>query len=359
MLKTLSTVSFRGLEDQTLVFSDAFNVFMGKNGSGKTSLLEAFYYLCTQKSFRTSKPHYLIQQDQPELFLRGTFALGDLEETVAFQRDRQGKKTFQRKADVEAPFLAWARLVPVLFMDTASHRELADTPSVRRHLLDWTLFHIDEPYALEWKNFQRILKQRNAALKTQDASLDYWDHALVEASKIIDEARERCCVMLGERVQTLLDTHHALGSMRFAYDRGWPKKKSYEDVLMQNRRRDQASGYTHWGPHRADILITCDNTTVSEALSQGQMKMLHMFLRLAQHLLVEEATGRRALFLIDDLLAELDTKNGHHMIRLWSEYRLQVMLTRVQSGRLVKTLFPKNTSYFQVDEGAIAPLTQK
>ena len=282
MITDLSTHAFRGLTDQQLNFSPGFNVFVGQNGSGKTSVLEGLHYVCTQKSFRTSKPAYLIQEGKDQLTLRAGFSIDEQVEKVAYQRDRAGNKHFHRQKDVEASFVDWARLVPVLFMDTASHRALAEVPALRRHMIDWTLFYLKPAYALDWKRFQRILKQRNAALKTDDSSLDYWDNALVEAASVLDDARMHGCAALESELQALLVAHHALGVVRLVYDRGWAKNQTYVSVLKKNRQRDQASGYTHWGPHRADIQILCDGVLAHQRLSQGQMKMLHMMLLIYQ-----------------------------------------------------------------------------
>jgi DNA replication and repair protein RecF len=147
-----------------------------------------------------------------------------------------------------------------------------------------------------------------------------------------------------------------LEGIKLGYFCGWDKDKNYADVLNAGLERDQRIGYTQAGSHRADLRITIHGQDAAEILSRGQQKLLVCALKIAQGYVFTRITGRKSIYLVDDLPAELDEKHRALLAKWLATMETQVFITGVDkdvlfySWRGQQEVTPK---LFHVEQGKI------
>jgi DNA replication and repair protein RecF len=174
-IKQLSLNDFRNLKSITLDFDPGYNVIVGNNGSGKTSLLESINVICQGRSFKTHHINQCIQHGKKNFLL---FA--------KFNQYQAGLSRTEFKTQIRIDGMNISKIsqlvekTPVITIDSKCFELLTGPPSVRREYLDWCLFHVEHQYRDLWNDYQRGLKHKNALLKTRKLvkELDYWDQYL-------------------------------------------------------------------------------------------------------------------------------------------------------------------------------------
>lgn len=350
-LSRFSLRDFRCFESVELDLSPRANLIYGDNASGKTSLLEAVFFLSRGRSFRTSKADNLVRHGAEGFTLSGQAS--DTSGTVPVGIARTPAGLEARVAGAPAQSLAQlAERVPVQLLDSSAHQLIEGGPRNRRQFLDWGVFHVEPSFLAAWRRYQRALKQRNALLRQRaaDALLKTWEPELVAAGLQLDQSRqaylnqlEPVAVAWASRLLGGLD-------LKFRYLRGWGEGKSLEEALEANRNRDREQGSTQSGPHRAEVVIEIDGLPAQQQVSRGQQKVLAGALLLAQAAYLHQAVGRQCLLLLDDLAAELDAGHLTRFLDLVQETQAQTFLTSVEEARLPHWAEARR---FHVEQGKI------
>ncbi|OGO92713.1 MAG: hypothetical protein A3F10_03550 [Coxiella sp. RIFCSPHIGHO2_12_FULL_42_15] len=351
-INQLTIENFRNLTHIVSDFSERFNVCFGVNGSGKTSLLEAIYYLGLGKSFRTAQCARIVQHQHEHCRVIARIT-GNKTSLVGIERHQNGDRVIKHNGEFQNSMLALTRLIPIQFMSPMSYRFFHDGPKLRRSYLDWALFHVEPSFLDVWQRFQRMLKQRNSALKLQQ-DLMVWNTALADAATLIDRMRSNLIPLLEtncfQQLQFLLP--HFEFTLR--YQRGWPQETELLSLLKSHRLRDQQLGYTFYGPQRADVQLFCNAIPVQDILSQGQQKLAAYALHLALGTLLQQTTDVSPVYLIDDLPSELDANSRFKITQTLNSLGAQVFITGIAREDLIDFLPFKQTRLFHVEHGNLA-----
>lgn len=348
-IKDFRCIGFASLEPGA-----GFNVVCGRNGSGKTSLLEAIYVLCLGRSFRSHRAGDLVRFGQAELTVTGRLKQMNSHSVQVGVR-KNGKDT-QIRFDGQPLFSTsdLAKRLPIVLLTPDSHVELFSAPKERRRLLDMALFHVKQNYLDVWKRYLRCLKHRNQLLRQSRSPRDIraWNQQLVTAANRMHQERLECVARLQTILQTLLPIGTG-GQIEIRYEAGWDQKAGYEAVLENCMDGDLQMAYTRFGPHRADIVLMDDGVRVERSFSRGQLKLLTAALLLAQAHYVAEATGVAPLLLVDDLVSDLDSEARSLLIQLLAGVRSQVFMTMIDSSTLATVPAHHRTTLFHVEQGAV------
>lgn len=354
-ISCLKVNNLRNITQAILEPAATFNVIYGENGSGKTSLLEAIYLLGVGRSFRSRNIEHVIQANSER-----TTVFGLLQEPnqsplpLGIERDKSGAVTIRINEYNVKSIAELAHYLPIQLLNQDSYQLLTGSPKFRRQFVDWGLFHVEQSFFTLWKRFYRSLQQRNAALKNRvaDIEIKLWDKEFIESANLLDSVRKKYMALyipLFEQVLQQISIQH---SIELTYRQGWRQDNSLADALKESYLRDKQFGFTHNGPHRADIDIKINKIAVSQVLSRGQQKILAYGLQLAQGLLLTESVNRHCLYLIDDMPAELDEKHMNKVLRFLEKSQAQLFLTCITPSQF-KPYLDNKGKLFHVKHGEI------
>jgi DNA replication and repair protein RecF len=350
MIRLFRATNFRCLENAELVLGPRFNLIVGPNASGKTSLLEALAYLGRGKSFRGASTANLTRHGQEDFVLFGEVERGEGRVTVGARNSREGLEV-RVGGEVGSGAAALAEALPLQVIDPEVHNLIAGGPELRRRFLDWVAFHVEHEHLLIWRRFRRALKQRNAALKSKSAesTIRSWNAEFLGLASQLDESRRRVLELTQDSLQdygfALLETELA-----FDYQQGWSKEKTLELALEEGIERDLQLGSTQAGPHRADIKVSSDERQARKLVSRGQQKLLASSMILAAAETAQAALERPLLLLLDDPAAELDGEAITRLMAAVAGLGCQVVATSLESDALV---FPEAPVTFHVEHGVV------
>ncbi len=355
-VQQISIQRLRNLAHVKLSFDAGINLIYGLNASGKTSILEAIYMLALGRSFRSLKLASVIAQGHVDclLFAKVKNAQG-VTDALGMSKRLDGEHGVRLNGENLSSIAELASLLPVQLIDPNSSSLIEAGPSVRRQYLDWGVYHHNPNFFGLWKQAQRLLKQRNSALKCGTMNADVrvsFDPGLVKVAEQLSSLREAYLTLLEPVFFELLSGLVDLPDLKLGYYSGWAAKRSYADILDENLERDLKLGYTQRGPQRADIKFTLLGINAVERLSRGQQKLVVVALKLAQGKLLSEIEGRKCVFLVDDLAAELDWSHRREICRQLVNLNTQVFVTSVGPDEL-KDCWPEDEKIrmFHVEHG--------
>ena len=318
-LLSLSADRLRNLRAIALKLPPSLGILVGRNGQGKTSLLEAAYLLATGRSFRTRQIREMVAWDGGPLRVGGRVADAGGESRLAVVIDGPERRLTVDGAD--AGLETYLGRLDLIALPAEWMRVLREGPEERRRFLDRGIAGIDPSYLRTLAEYRRVLAQRNALLRSprgrpREAELAAWDERLVQAAFGVHRRRRAYAVRLvsrlGEPGRALFGAEPELA---LVYHPSPPAARDEEPerypavlraCLDEGRGRDSALGFTGDGPHRDDLALTLDGADLRKYGSAGQVRSAMIALKLAKLELLREERRGSPLFLMDDFDADLD-----------------------------------------------------
>lgn len=352
-LADLRIRGFRCLSECDLSPDPGINLIVGENASGKSSLLEAIYFLGRGQSFRQTHPSRLVQRGAAG-FTLGAQLRSDEHRPVWIGAHREAAQTrFKLDGREGVPLLDLVSALPVQVIDPNLHRLIEEGPRYRRRYLDWGVFHVEHGFYQAWRRYRRALRQRNGALRRGlgKSAVIAWDNELVNAGREVDACRRSYLNDLAGILPDMIGDLLGEGEIVLDYYPGWPRDEEFGSSLIRLLERDQDSGFTHAGPHRADLRVRVDHARARDWVSRGQQKVLTAALLLAQAALLDRRRGIRPVLLIDDLAAELGPTYRAALLRVIGKLRGQCFLTFLEPSLVPDAI--ESSRMFHVEHGRV------
>lgn len=353
-INTLNIQHVRILEEVSLQSDASFVYLHGENGSGKTSVLEAIHLLATGQSFRSTQQKNLIQYEKPLLRVRATLSLpsGDDEHSLGIEKTRVGTTQIRHNQNTVKRISDLATLIPIRSVTPDSHALVSGSPGLRRRYMDWGVFHVEQGVQFPWREYNRLLAQRNGLLKLSwdENQIRSIDALLSGLGESIATARENYVNRINALLPEILDTLDSNIQLKISHSQGWTKGEMFADVLFA--RRDQCRRFktTSVGPHRADLQLFASGKPAREVLSRGQQKLLLYALTLAQITDFHRMRESHILMLCDDLQSELDDQRTQRLTQLLLEQGHQLFVTGTSA---LNPDFECSKAMFHVEHGKI------
>jgi len=358
-LTQLQIKNFRNLEETQLTPVQGVNLISGDNASGKTSLLEAIYYLSHVRSFRTPYITDLILRQSSYLQLVANIETTDkiiipfgIRRSRNKSEIRVNKQPVKRVSDIAVQF-------PVLAIHPDSYKLITGSPSQRRQYLDWGVFHVEHGFFQAWQRFKKALAQRNASLKSKQKYdvCQLWNNEIHNTAHYIDQLRQQYFDKLAPYFYQLTQQFFNKENVVIEYKRGWSADIQLLILLEDNLQKERMKGYTQYGPHRAEITIKVNSQSAQTCISRGQQKLLVALMRLAQAMQFTEATGNPCVLLYDDLPAELDANHRQLILSVLSTMNIQLFVTAIEKDQIDLSSW-ETKKMFHVEHGKIKTLDQ-
>lgn len=335
---------FRNFAELDLVFPDAGAAVIGPNGSGKTNLLEALYYLEIFRSFRGAADDQLVRFEEDGFHIRGRFEeVGTgrgVEISAGYERRRRMKRVTVNGAEPERLSDALGRVGMVIF-SPSDVGLIAGSPSERRRFLDIVLSLNQPGYLAAAQKYRHALKQRNALLRdgADAAVVEPWTRTLVQSGGRVMAARAQ---WVADHAAAFSDRYERIGgeaAARMEYrpsvsDAAEPDvdaAAALADDLERVARRERERGVTLRGPHRDDLGFVREGDASDRDLrdfgSGGQQRTAAVSLRLIEAETIRGSRGRAPMVLLDDIFAELDPGRSERVLELLDREPGQAILT--------------------------------
>lgn len=362
--KGIQVLNFRNIAEASVSFSPSVNILHGDNAQGKTSLLEAIYFISLGRSFRNAHETELIRfgEEYSRISLDYTDAVRDQNITVFLSKDRrrhveQNRVKITKMSDVIGQFRA------VMFCP--EHLSLVkDGPSERRAYLDVAISRIRPVYLRSLQTYNHLLRQRNQLIKSAyfersafDATVELWSAQLAREAAVISKFRDWYTRLADKSVKELffrMTGESELPSLEYRttikgevdYSDVADTEKKYFELLMTSHDREIAAGATLFGIHKDDLEIELNGKAARIYASQGQQRSISIALKLAEGDICRADSGEYPVLLLDDVLSELDSRRRAF---LWNEMtdRQVIMSTceSVQSATKARVIEVKNGSF--------------
>jgi len=319
ILSKLSLKNFRTHKSLSLDFSDTLNYIVGGNGQGKTTVLEAAYYLCTTKSF-SSKDAEAVSFSENDFEIKGNFK--DLTEDnikVFYSLSENRKYYFQNDKLISRGSQIIGRF-PVVILTPADHSITQGSPGERRKFVDSVISQASSTYLNILLDYNKTLKHRSVVLfrlkekysQQTISELDAWTEKLIESGIELFVHRKSFVEQFNKYVsQSYLkiigDKESPLIDYFFLEDKNPDDiKKTFEALLVEKREEEIKRAVNLVGPHRDDFVFSINKINLRTFGSQGQHKTFQAALRFAEFFYLKDTTGKKPIFLLDDVFGELD-----------------------------------------------------
>ncbi|MGL4612631.1 MAG: DNA replication/repair protein RecF [Shewanella sp.] len=354
-LTRLNIEAFRNIQSAQLTPAAGINLIYGQNGSGKTSILEAIYFLGMGRSFRSHLSQRVINTEQDKLTLFATLSLPRGDSKIGLRRFRSGETEVKIDGDKVKRLSTLAETLPIQVITPESFSLLFEGPKSRRQFIDWGAFHSEPQFYAAWMNVRRVLKQRNQLLRNGSpyGSIQYWDLEFVRYSELVTEIRNRYVDSLNELLKGIIGEFLPGVDVKVSFTRGWDSKADFAELLAAQYSRDVATGHTVSGPHKADLRLRVGTLPAQDALSRGQLKLLVCALRIAQGKLLKQQIDKHSIYLVDDLPSELDAQHRQLLLKQLTDTGAQVFVTAIDPAAIVDSLHVPPSRMFHVEHGRV------
>lgn len=352
--------NFRNYVDCEVDFPDRVNLIVGGNAQGKTSLLEAIYFLSTAKSHRVYPDDDLIRHSEDWFYLKGVIA-PTVEDsnassnlmTLEVSNQLHGKKRFKLNSNLQKKLSYWIGQFKIVFFSPESLTLVKGAPADRRRFIDILISQISSTYLSHLQQYQFVLRQRNELLKqirskrANAGLLESWDSMLIEDGVSIIQTRRDTLEQLseyaqakhtelthgGEKLELIYQPPAALTGIDFV-----ARSEAIEQfgkALDASRQGDILRGTTSVGPHRDDLGLVLqtegDGTILREDAkpfgSQGQHRTIALALKFAELEVIHQTTHKTPIVLLDDVISELDEARATFLFELLRDLKAQTFIT--------------------------------
>lgn len=362
-LKNLSLVHFKNYNQAELNFSPKINCFVGDNGTGKTNLLDALYYLAFTKSYFNPVDSQNIKSGEHFFVLEGTFDRKKHEEHIYCGVKKGHKKTFKRNNKEYEKLAEHIGLFPEVIVTPYDSKLILEGSEERRRFMDSVISQYDKTYLEYLMKYNRALSHRNKLLKDFAASdtfspelLETIDEQMAAWAAYIFEQRRRFVeplIPIFQRYYNFIAQSDE--QIHLSYQSALAKK-DLVSLLRENRKRDLRMQHTTTGIHRDDLEFKIMDFPLKKVASQGQQKTYLIAIKLAQLDFMYEMHGLSAILLLDDIFDKLDASRTAKILALVAEDRFgQIFITDTNRQRLEQMLQSVDTDYkvFEITGGTV------
>ncbi len=322
-LKQLSLLNYKNISQKDFTFDSKINCFVGKNGVGKTNILDAIYHLAYTKSYFNPLAIQNIKHDEDFFLLDAVFDKENRDEKIACSLKKGQKKVVKRNNKVYEKLSEHIGFIPLVIISPSDSDLISEGSETRRRFIDSVISTQDSLYLNELIQYQKLVSQRNALLKyfalnqTFDKdNLAIYDEQIVPLGNIIFEKRQQ---FLAQFIPIFKKYYAEISNKAESVDLVYQSQlleKPFGDLLTENLNKDRAIQYTSSGIHKDDLSFEIEGYPVKKFGSQGQQKSFLIALKLAQFEFLKQKSGSAPILLFDDIFDKLDASRVEKIVTM-------------------------------------------
>ena len=322
-LKKISLFNYKNISEANFEFDSKINCFVGKNGVGKTNLLDAIYHLANGKSYFNPLAIQNIKHGEEFFVIDGEFEKSERNEQIVCSLKKGNKKILKRNGKNYEKFSDHIGFIPLVIISPADNDLIVEGSETRRKFIDSVISQLDMVYLQQLIHYQKIISQRNALLKYfalnqifETDTLHIYNEQLHSYAQIIFEKRKQFL----QDFEPIFNKHHQVitssqETVQIKYE-SQLFENNLKTLLEQNISKDRVLQYTSSGIHKDDLLFEIDNYPIKKFGSQGQQKSFLIALKLAQFEFVKKKSGEKPILLFDDIFDKLDESRVEKIVSM-------------------------------------------
>ncbi len=312
-LKKISLLNFKNFGEANFDFEHKINCFVGKNGVGKTNILDAIFHLAFGKSYFNTLSVQNIKHGEDFFVIDGEFEKQNRPEQILCSLKKGQKKVLKRNGKLYEKFSDHLGFIPLVIISPTDADLIREGSETRRKFIDSVISQLDNIYLHQLINYQKVLQQRNALLKYfaanrvfDNETLEIYNEQLATFGSKIYEKRK---TFLEEFIPIFnryyQDISNSSEEVQLVYE-SQLENQDLLSLLRENINKDKALQYTSVGIHKDDLSFEIENHSIKKFGSQGQQKSFLIALKLAQFEFVKKQSGEKPILLFDDIFDKLD-----------------------------------------------------
>ncbi len=312
-LKKISLFNFKNFSEANFDFEHKINCFVGKNGVGKTNVLDAIYHLSFGKSYFNSLAIQNIKHDEDFFAIDGEFEKQNRSENILCSLKKGQKKVLKRNGKIYEKFSDHLGFIPLVIISPTDVDLIREGSETRRKFIDSVISQLDNQYLHELILYQKVLSQRNALLKYfavnrvfENETLEIYNEQLTSLGKNIYSKRKQ---FLNNFIPIFNSFYQNISNSSETVQLEYESQLEHQDLLMllqEKIYKDRALQYTSVGIHKDDLLFNIKGFPIKKFGSQGQQKSFLIALKLAQFEFVKKQSGEKPILIFDDIFDKLD-----------------------------------------------------
>jgi len=319
----ISIVNYKNLKEVQLGFSPKLNCFIGKNGAGKTNILDSVYFLSFCKSFSNASDLMNVTHEESYFMLNGNYNRLDSNENISCGFKKGGIKQFKRNSKVYKKLVEHIGLFPLVMISPADFNLISGGSEERRKFMDGVISQYNQLYLDDLLKYNRALQQRNNLLRQFATShhfdadlLELWNMKLVEFGERIFRQRKEFV----EKLIPVFQQYYSFISqdnekVSLVYE-SQLENSGLEDLLKNSVAKDRALQFTSQGIHKDELIFYIGDHPIKKLGSQGQMKTYLVSLKLAQFDFIKVISGLKPILLLDDIFDKLDQHRVEQIVKV-------------------------------------------
>lgn len=354
----IKLLNYRNYESLDIKFSNHVNLIYGKNGMGKTNLVEAIYVLALTKTFRQGSENVVIKKGKNIAKIEGLIKDKILSNYKIILSDT-GKRIKIDNTKI-SKISDYITKINIILFNPDDLKIIKDTPMTRRRLLNIEISGINSDYVLYLTNYNKILKQRNSYLKAlnkkniyQSDFLNILTEQLIDVGLKIMSIREEFINNINSYISDIYFEITGKGPLSIHYKSEFlgKNKEQLLKLYQKNISREILMGKTLFGPHHDDMEFIIAKEIVKEYSSVGEQKNTVIAFKLAEIKNIEANLNKKPILILDDLFSELDQEKINNILRLIDE-DMQTFITTTEIDKVNPEL-TKKAKIFKCENGKI------
>lgn len=355
---TLEVLNYRNYNKLKIKFSPSKNIIYGKNGSGKTNIVEALYVIGLTKSFRNTSERNLIYKEKSQSKIKAKVIKNSKKAKYEVDLFKDGKKVLIDN-NVVGLLSNYISNIPIIIFFPDDLKLIKETPIIRRKFLNVELSFNDRLYLINSTKYNKILKQRNSYLKQLQINgnqskeyLDILTKKMIDYGKYIYNSRNEFINYLNNNINYYYQKIAKKGTLKLRYISNFDLNdtriiKKINDLYQ----KELLFGKTLIGTHLDDIEFYLDDNKVKDWASEGQLKNIVISIKLVEVKYIYEKLGFYPILILDDLFSELDKEKINNIINLLPK-DCQIFITTTEISKIKKSL-REDSKLFKIINGKI------
>lgn len=335
---SIDLINFRNFEDYSISFSKNCNVFYGKNGSGKTNILEGISLLSKGRGLRKDKFINIIKKNCEKFIIKSDFQNEEIIYNLIAETENTNNSfkkilTVNNDKSLDSLELIYDK-TPFLYFLPETERLFQSSPSIRRSLIDQFIYTSQNKYNKLVNRYNKLIQERSKILisnNNDESWLNQLEQSISSDALQIYSLRESQIKVLMNNLNIYLKDFN----LPFKIDAKLTdkfytnniNKQDYEEKLKNNRKIDTIVGGCGIGPHKSDYMFCVNDNTFVSQLSTGQQKTIILLMYLSQCKYLSEVKFKQPILLLDEVCSHLDNVNRNILLTLIETFKLQIFMT--------------------------------